>query len=120
MIQSVMTIVTKPPYGCEDAFAGLRFALSQIAAGSLEKSDTLLMEDGVYNAVLSQKTEGIGMPSNLEATKDLLDLDGTVYCVKEHLEERKLTPDMLLEGMKVISRNDLAALIIEYDVFTTF
>ena len=120
MIENLLTIVTKPPYGCEDAYAGLRYALSQIAAGSLELSDTLLMEDGVYNAVKGQKNKGIGMPSNGEAVSDLLDLDGGVFVVKEDIEERGISKDILFDGVQFVSRKKLAELVDKYDVFSSF
>lgn len=120
MVDSMLTLVVKAPYGREDAFAGLRFALSQIASGALDRSDTVLMGDGVYNALKGQKSEEIGMPSNLEATGDLLDLDGKVFCVKEDLVERELLEGNMLEGLEIIGREKLPQLINDYDIIVTF
>ena len=88
MVKTMLTIIKAAPYGREDAFAGLRFSLSQIAAGMLDTCDTLLVEDGVYNAKLNQETTAIRMPSNLEATEDIMDLDGRVFVVLEDMESR--------------------------------
>ncbi len=120
MIGSILTIVREPPYGCEDAFAGLRFALSQIASGALARSDVLLLGDGVYNAVIGQRSHHIDMPSNLEATEDILALEGAVYCVTEDMDEREVTPDRLADGVDLIANMDVAALVARYDSVTTF
>lgn len=87
MANSLLVIVTKPPYGTEEAFAGFRFALSQIAGGIIEKSDVLLVQDGVFNSFSTQNPDTIEMPSNVEAILDLLDMECKVYCVKEDLKK---------------------------------
>ena len=107
MVETLLTIIKTAPYGREDAFAGLRFSLSQIAAGMLDTCDTLLIEDGIYNAKLNQDTFAIRMPSNLDATEDLLDLDGRVFVVKEDMESRFLTPEDLMEGVEIISIDEM-------------
>ncbi len=120
MVETILTIIKSAPYGREDAFAGLRFSLSQIAAGLLETCDTLLIEDGVYNAKLDQDTAAIRMPSNLDATEDLLDLDGRVFVVKEDMESRFLTPEDLMDGVEIISIADMPELMETYDAFATY
>ncbi len=120
MVKSILTIIKSAPYGKEDAFAGLRFSLSQIAAGMMDMCDTILVEDGVYNIKLGQDTRAVRMPSNLEATEDLLDLDGKVYCVREHLEERGIPLDDILDEVEIISLSDVAAIAETYDAFATY
>lgn len=120
MVKSILTFVTKAPYGREDAFAGLRFSLSQIASGAMDKSDTILFEDGVYNALKGQKSEEIAMPSNFDATQDLLELEGKVFCVKEDLEKREIREEKILDGIEIINKNKLPSLIQDYDVVATF
>ena len=120
MVGTMLTIIKTAPYGREDAFAGLRFSLSQIAAGMLETCDTLLIEDGVYNAKIDQDTAAIRMPSNLDATEDLLDLDGRVLVVREDMEARSLTPDDLLEGVEIISIAEMPGMMETYDAFATY
>lgn len=120
MINSILTLICKAPYGREDSFAGLRFALSQIASGAMDKSDTILMEDGIYNALKGQKSEDIGMPSNLEATEDLLDMEGKVFCVKEDLNKREIVEENILDGVEIITKDRLPDLIQDYDVVVTY
>ena len=120
MVRTMLTIIKSAPYGREDAFAGLRFSLSQIAAGMVDTCDTLLIEDGIYNAKLDQDTEAIRMPSNLDATQDLLDLDGKVFVVREDMESRFIMPEDLMEGIEFISIVDLPEMVELYDAFATY
>lgn len=120
MVKTLITLITKAPYGAEDAFAGLRFALSQIASGVMEKSDVLLLEDGVYNAIKTQNSEAVEMPSNLSAIEDLIDFDVNVLCVKEDIEERDIPMEKVTDMVKIISRDEIPSLIQEYDATTTF
>ncbi|MDH3365539.1 MAG: DsrE family protein [Thermoplasmata archaeon] len=118
MADSMLVIVTKPPYGLEDAFAGLRLALAMSVNGM--KVSVVEIEDGVYNAVAGQKPEAVGMPSNVDATTELYDFDVSVYVVKEDLEQRGIEESSLVDGVKTISKDDLRDLLAEHDVTTTF
>ncbi|MDY6931754.1 MAG: DsrE family protein [Halobacteriota archaeon] len=120
MADSVLVIVTKPPYGTEDAFAGLRLALSQIAGGVVDRSDAILIEDGVFNAIADQRSGVIEMPSNVEATQDLLDMGCTVYCVSDDLKARGIANDKLMEGLSVIPKEKVSDLVNEYDLIASF
>lgn len=120
MANSILTIVTKPPYGTEEAFAGLRLALSQIAGGIVEKSDVLLIEDGVFNTISKQNSKAIGMPSNAEAIEDLLDMECTVYCVREDIEARGIVNSNIIENIQVIPRDNVSKIVEEYDLTASF
>ncbi|HUW42739.1 MAG TPA: DsrH/TusB family sulfur metabolism protein [Thermoplasmata archaeon] len=118
MASSILVLITRPPYGLEEAFAGLRLALSTGVNGM--KTSVVLMEDGVYNAVASQKSEILKMPSNVEATKDLYDFDVQVLVVKEDLASRGIQESRLFDGLKVIPREQLKEALSEHDIVTTF
>jgi len=118
MAGSTLVLVTKPPYGLEEAFAGLRLALAMAVNGM--KTSVVMMDDGVYNAVASQKAEAVSMPSNMEATKELYDFDVSVMVVREDLAAREIDESKVFEGLKVISEADLKALLAEHEVVTTF
>ncbi len=120
MAKSILTIVTKPPYGTEEAFAGFRLALSQIAGGIIEKSNVLMIEDGVFNALTTQMSDAIEMPSNREAISDLLDMECTIFCVREDLDERGIKTDKTIEGLSLISVEKVMDIVDEYDVTATF
>lgn len=118
MAESTLVIVTRPPYGLEEAFAGLRLALAMSVNGM--KTSVILAEDGVYNALASQKAEAVRMPSNMEATKELYDFDVPVYVVKEDLEERGVPESALFEGLTIVPESRIRELVEEHSVTTTF
>lgn len=118
MANSTLVLITKPPYGLEDAFAGLRLALAMSVNGM--KTSVLMLEDGVYNALGTQKPEAVSMPSNIDATKELYDFDVPVYVVKEDLAARGIDEARIFEGLKPISLDKVRELLTEHDVVTTF
>ncbi|MEM0448314.1 MAG: DsrE family protein [Methanomassiliicoccales archaeon] len=119
MADSILFIMTKPPYGFEEFFAGARASLAMLASGLIGRSTLLLVGDGTLNAVASQDAQAIGMPSNVEAINDLADFEGEVYCVAEDLESR-LGSVPIVEGVKMISWDRARQLVDEHQVVTTF
>jgi sulfur relay (sulfurtransferase) DsrF/TusC family protein len=118
MAGSLLVLVTKAPYGLEDAFAGLRLALAMGVNGM--STTVVMMEDGVYNAVAAQKPEAVGMPSNVDATRELYDFDVSVHVVKEDLEERGIAEVALVDGLKIVDRAALKEMVGSHDLVTTF
>jgi tRNA 2-thiouridine synthesizing protein D len=119
MAGSLLILVTKPPYGFEEAFAGLRAGLGMLASGQVPVSNALLVGEGTLNAVAAQKPEVIGMPSNAEAINDLLDFEAKVYVVREDLL-RAAGDVPLLEGVEVIDWKKARQVIADHDLITTF
>jgi len=118
MANSTLVLITKSPYGLEEAFAGLRLALAMGVNGM--RTSVVMLEDGVYNALATQKPEVVKMPSNVEATKELYDFDIPVYVVKEDLSKRGVSESSLFEGLKVIPTEKVRELLSEHEVVTTF
>jgi sulfur relay protein TusB/DsrH len=118
MATSTLVLITKAPYGLEEAFAGLRLALAMGVNGM--KTSVLMLEDGVYNALATQKADAVKMPSNMEATKELYDFDVPVYVLKEDLDARGIPGSKLFEGLKVVPASAARQLLAEHDVTTTF
>jgi len=118
MASSTLVLITKAPYGLEEAFAGLRLALAMGVNGM--KTSVLLLEDGVYNALATQNADAVKMPSNMDATKELYDFDVPVYVVKEDLDARGIPESKLFEGLKVVPASTARQLLAEHDVTTTF
>lgn len=118
MAKSILVLIFHAPYGLEEAFAGLRLALAMAVNGL--KATVVFAEDGVYNAMASQKAEVLKMPSNIDATKELYDFDVQVNVVKEDLEDRSIPESNVFEGLNVIPREELKKLVAEHDVVTTF
>ncbi|HIJ00077.1 MAG: hypothetical protein PWQ88_92 [Candidatus Methanomethylophilaceae archaeon] len=119
MAKSVALLITKPPYGTEDAFAGIREAMALAVSGLVERTVVLLIGEGGLNALTSQRPEALSMPSNLEAVNDLLALEVETYVVKEDLD--RILPDAeLIEGVRPISWDEARGIIAEVDLVTTF
>ena len=118
MASSILVLITKPPYGLEEAFAGLRLALAMGVNGM--KTSVVMLEDGVYNAVAGQKPDAVKMPSNVEATKELYDFEVPVYVVKEDLDARGIPESKLFDGLKVVPAAAVRELATSHDVITTF
>ena len=119
MAESIMVLVNKPPYGTEEAFAGLRLSLAMMVSGVVERSTVILIGDGTLNAVASQDPDAIGMPSNVEAITDLEDFEGEVYCVEEDLRER-LGDVKVVSNVQMIDWVRAREIIKEHDLVTTF
>ena len=118
MANSILVLITKPPYGLEEAFAGLRLALAFAVNGM--KTTVVMMGDGVYNAMREQKSDTIRMPSNIDATKDLFDFDASALVVREDLTSRGIAESRLFDGLKLIDSSELMKIVNEHDVITTF
>ena len=119
MADSIAVMVTKPPYGTEEGFAGLRLSLAMLVSGLVERSTVLLVGEGTLNAVASQEPEVIGMPSNLEAIEDLVDFDAEIYCVEEDLRENAGDAEVT-EMVKVIPWEEARRILDEHQLVTTF
>ncbi|MDD1765335.1 MAG: DsrE family protein [Methanomassiliicoccales archaeon] len=119
MAKSIAVLITKAPYGTEDAFAGLRLALAMVASGSVERTTVIMMGDGALNAVAAQKPETIDMPSNIEAIKDLIEFGSDVYCVSEDLKSR-VGVIQTIDGVKMISWEEFRSTLREHELVTTF
>lgn len=118
MADSILVILSKAPYGLEDAFAGLRLALSMAVNGM--KTGVVMIGDGVFNTLRDQRSEEIRMPSNKEATTDIYEFDARIFAVHEDLELRGINEDQIFDGIKIINESALREMIAEYDVVTTF
>ncbi len=119
MADSLLVLITKGPYGLEEAFAGARLALGGKVSGLMETSNILLMGDGTLNALAAQNNEAVGMPSNLAALQDVMDLEGEVYCVESDLRQRVGDMDAL-EGVKMVSWAEARDLVKKHQLVNTF
>jgi len=107
----MLVLITKAPYGSEDAYAGFRAALMTSASGM--KTDVLLMDDGVFNLV--EKQNPTDFPSNLREIKTLRGLDVEYYCTKNDLEKRNVNPP---EYVKIVDK--ISELVLKNEVILTF
>lgn len=119
MADDLLTLITKQPYGYEDAFAGMRLALGGLVSGLIPQVAVLFIGDGTLNAVAGQRPDALGMPSNLEALQDLLDMGAEVYCVEEDLRARVGDVETL-DGVSMVSWEEAREVLARYHMVTTF
>ena len=115
-IHSMCVVVRRPPYGREDAFAGLRMALSAVTHGL--DAVVVLRGDGVLSAVRGQRPDAIAMPSNESVVADLLEMGAEVWAEDAALAKRGLSPGDLVEGVQVADAARLDGLILSRDTCT--
>lgn len=118
MINSICVLIRKSPYGTEDAFAGLRLGLATIANGMETK--VILMEDGVLCGKKNQKPQQIHMPSIIETINDLFTLEVKIYCVEDHLADRGIEKEDLIEELNFIPKKEISDIILSCDAQTSF
>ncbi|MEM2900730.1 MAG: DsrE family protein [Thermoplasmata archaeon] len=114
----MLVIITKPPYGLEDAFAGLRFALSTVSNGM--PTTVIMLDDGVFNAIKGQKSSAISMPSNEDAISDLAGLEVPILVARESFEKRNLSYEKLNGFCKMINENELKEVVKNHRFIATF
>jgi tRNA 2-thiouridine synthesizing protein D len=119
MADSIVVLITKPPYGMEEGFAGLRLSLAMLVSGLVERSTIMLVGEGTLNAVASQQPEAIGMPSNLEAIQDLVDFEAEIYCVEEDLMEWASGAEVS-NMVKMVSWEEARDILDAHELVTTF
>ena len=115
-VKSLCVVVTRAPYGREDAFGGLRLALSGVTHGL--QLTAVLRGDGVWSALKGQRAEAIGMPSNESVISDILEMGGAVWAEEGALAARGLSPGDLVEGVQVGPAGRLDGVILSHDATT--
>lgn len=110
---AIVVTITQPPFGHENAFAGLYVGSASLSKG-LEVM-VLLLGDGVYNARKGQvdPLKNILMPPTESQVQDIIDMGGRVIVEKEALSERGIEPSELLEGIEVLESNGMMDMIME-------
>jgi len=123
----------KAPYGTVYALESLEVVL--IGAAFEQDVQLLFMDDGVFQLTKGQNTKGIEMKNFSPTYSALGDYDVTkLYVSKESLEERGLTLDDLMpltyededddwaekDSIRVVSKDEIAALMEEQDVVLSF
>lgn len=119
MAKSILVLITKAPYGFEEAFAGSRLGLAMLSSGNVGKCNILLVGDGTLNALSTQRPEVLRMPSNMEALNDIVDFDAKVYCVRSDLEGR-VGEVPILPSVEMIDWDRARQIIDDHEMVTTF
>ncbi len=132
-IKKFMYVNRKAPYGTVYALESLEVVL--IGAAFDQDVSLAFLDDGVFQIMKGQDTQGVGMKNFSPTYSALGDYDVTkLYVERESLEERGLTLDDLLplkyededddwaekDSIKLVSREELAGLMEDQDVLLNF
>ena len=132
-IKKFLYLNRKAPYGTVYALESLEVVL--IGAAFDQDVSLAFVDDGVYQIVKDQKTEGVGMKNFSPTYKALGDYDITkIYVEKESLEARGLSLEDLLpltyededddyaekDSIKLVSASELADIIEQQEVVFSF
>jgi sulfur relay (sulfurtransferase) DsrF/TusC family protein len=114
MANSICVIIRHPPYGREDAYAGIRNAVVTQQNGL--PTTLVFCGPGVWNLTGDHRSQAIGMPSNASAMADFFVVGGRVYVDTISLKEHGLEAADLPEGVQVLGCEELAEVILGHDV----
>ncbi|HIM54266.1 MAG TPA: sulfurtransferase complex subunit TusC [Gammaproteobacteria bacterium] len=132
-IKKFMYLNRKASYGTAYAIESLEVVL--IAAAFDQDVSLAFIDDGVYQIVEGQNTDGIGMKNFSKTFHALGDYDiNKLYVSAESLEERGLTADDLMplvyededddweekSSVKIVSNAELTKIMSEQDVCLSF
>lgn len=118
-IRKFMFINRKPPHGTIYALESLEVIL--ISAAFDQDVSLAFFDDGVYQLVKGQKTQGVGIKNHSPTYRALEGYDiEKLYVEKESMELRGLTLDDLVVPVQQLTRTDLSALIESQDVVLSF
>ncbi len=132
-IKKFMYMNRKAPYGTIYALEALEVVL--IGAAFDQDVSLAFLDDGVFQLVEGQDTDGIGVKNFSPAFRALGDYDVTkLFVEKESLEERGLSPDDLMElvwededddwaekpSIRIVTRDELKSILGDQDVILSF
>jgi len=117
-VKRFLFVNRKAPYGTGYALESLEVVL--ISAAFDQDVSLVFMDDGVFQIVKNQETDGIKM-KNFSRTYRALDGYEVekLYVEKESLDARGLTKDDLLVDVEILSSQELGEIMAAQDVVIT-
>lgn len=114
-----MYVNRKAPHGTVYAFESLEVVL--IGAAFNQDVSAVFLDDGVYQLVKNQNTDGIETKNFSRTYRALADYDvNKIYLERESLEARGLTEADLLVPVRILSAQELARHMADQDVILSF
>ncbi len=118
-VKKFMFVNRKAPYGTIYALEGLEVVL--ISAAFDQDVSLAFLDDGVFQLVKGQKTEGVEMKNFSPTYRALEGYDiEKLYVERESLEARGLSEDDLLVDVQIMSAAEMGAMMAEQDVVISF
>jgi tRNA 2-thiouridine synthesizing protein C len=133
VVKKFFYVNRRAPYGTIYALESLEVVL--IGAAFDQDVSLAFIDDGVYQIVNGQDTDGIGMKNFSPTYRALGDYEvNKLYVEKESLEERGLTADDLMDityededddwkekpSIKIVPRAELTKIMADQDVILSF
>ena len=110
MIASICILVTRPT-GEESSTLGVRTVYASHMGGI--EARILFLEDGVYNVL---RNTGY----NTDMLEKFINEGGKVYCVRCHLGERGLSEKGLIDGVILLSDENVSEILGECEAVMSF
>jgi tRNA 2-thiouridine synthesizing protein C len=118
-VKKFMFVNRKAPYGTVYALEGLEVVL--ISAAFDQDVSLAFLDDGVFQLVKGQKTDGVEMKNFSPTYRALEGYDiEKLYVERESLEARGLSEDDLLVDVQVMSAAEMGAMMADQDVVISF
>lgn len=119
-MKKIGVIITRAPYGYEDAFAGLYVGTASLSRGM--EATVFLLGDGVYTAMKGHgdTMKLIHLPPTEPQVKDIIDLGGRVLVDREAAAIRGVTQEESIEGVEFVDSKKLLDEIEAIDLTATF
>ncbi|MEO8122483.1 MAG: sulfurtransferase complex subunit TusC [Burkholderiales bacterium] len=118
-MKKFMFVNRRAPYGTIFALESLEVVL--IAATFDQDVSLVFVDDGVFELVKGQDTQGIGIKNHSKTYRALEGYDvEKLYVERESMDARGLTEDDLIVPVEVLGSAEMAALMAEQDVVLSF
>ncbi len=118
-VKKFMFVNRKAPYGTVYALEGLEVVL--ISAAFDQDVSLAFVDDGVFQLVKGQKTDGIEMKNFSPTFRALEGYDiEKLYVERESMEARGLTEDDLLVDVQIMSAAEIGDMMAQQDVVISF
>lgn len=119
VVKKFMFVNRKAPYGTIYALEGLEVVL--ISAAFDQDVSLAFLDDGVFQLVKGQKTDGVEMKNFSPTYRALEGYDiEKLYVERESLEARGLSEDDLLVDVQVMSAAEMGDMMTQQDVVISF
>ena len=118
-VKKFMFVNRKAPYGTIYALEGLEVVL--ISAAFDQDVSLAFVDDGVFQLVKGQKTDGVEMKNFSPTYRALEGYDiEKLYVERESMEARGLSEDDLLVDVQVMSAAEMGDMMAQQDVVISF
>ena len=119
IVKKFMFVNRKAPYGTVYALEGLEVVL--ISAAFDQDVSLAFVDDGVFQLVKGQKTDGIEMKNFSPTYRALEGYDiEKLYVERESMEARGLSEDDLLVDVQIMSAAEIGDMMAQQDVVISF